>query len=254
MLTCPPSKLNKVPNNYSIQIFSIFLESWRQTKGLKKIYWNGFFLIFVAAIVPTLFLLSLSLLLDGMYPSFHLIDFLMDIPHSIFYLISGISLSHIALQHIRGKSVHYEMALDLDKIWKSLVFFGFIVYLLLFMINLWLLYISTLSANSTVYGFQIIFECIFFTIITIYIFQLAIITMLLILDKNLTQMKSFAICFKAINKHCFKNISLGLFTWFLAIFFTILTLGIGLIWLQPMLSLTHAIQYQRIFNEGDSVI
>mgnify|MGYP003544812454 FL=1 len=67
-------------------------------------------------------------------------------------------------------------------------------------------------------------------------------------------MKSFAICLKAINKRSFKNISLGLFTWFLAIFFTILTLGIGLIWLQPMLSLTHAIQYQRIFNEDDSVI
>lgn len=102
---------------------------------------------------------------------------------------------------------------------ETFSFFGFIVYLLLFMINLWLLYISTLSANSTVYGFQIIFECIFFTIITIYIFQLSIMTMLLIVDKNLTQMKSFAICFKAINKHCFKNISLGLFTWFLAIFF-----------------------------------
>ena len=59
--------------------------------------------------------------------------------------------------------------------------------------------------------------------------------MLLILDKNLTQIESFTICFKAINKHCFKNISLGLFTWLSAIFFTVLTLGIGLIWLQPML-------------------
>ena len=158
MLTCPPSKLNKFPNNYSIQIFSIFLESWRQTKGLKKIYWNGFFLIFVAAIVPIYFFLSLSLLLDGMYPTFYLKDFLMDIPHSLFYLTSGISLSHIALQHIRDKNVHYKMALDLDKIWKPLIFFGFIVCLLTFMINLWLIYISTLSANRTAYGFQIIFD------------------------------------------------------------------------------------------------
>lgn len=254
MFTCSSSKLNKIPNNYSIPIFSIFLESWRRTKGLKKIYWNGFFLIFVAGIVPIYFFLSLSLLLDGMYPTFHLKDFLMDIPHSLFYLTSGISLSHIALQHIRDKNVHYKMALDLDKIWKPLIFFGFIVCLLTFMINLWLIYISTLSANRTAYGFQIIFECILFTLIAIYIFQLAIMTMLLILDKNLTPIESFSICFKAINKHFFNNISLGLFTWLSAIFFTVLTLGIGLIWLQPMLSLTYAIQYRRIFYEDDSVI
>ena len=70
MFTCSSSKLNKIPNDYSIPIFCNFFGKWRRTKGLKKIYWNGVFLIFVAGIVPIYFFLSLSLLLDGMYPTF----------------------------------------------------------------------------------------------------------------------------------------------------------------------------------------
>ena len=70
MFTCSSSKLNKIPNDYSIPIFAIFLENRRRTKGLKKIYWNGVFLIFVAGIVPIYFFLSFKLTIRRYVPYF----------------------------------------------------------------------------------------------------------------------------------------------------------------------------------------
>lgn len=258
MLAYSSSKLNKIPNNYSIPIFLIFLETWRRTKGLKKAFWSAFFLILLAMILPSAFISLLNIILSKMYPAVHLENVLIDCLRVFFFLVADVGGSFLALQHAREHSISFEMALDVYKVWKILVFFGILICLMKFILNVItdysLVYISTLNLNLSLFRFAKYFEILLIACITIYVFQLIVMAMLLVLDKNVPIINSLIISFKSINKHCFKNISLGLFTGLSAILFTILTLGIGLIWLQPMLSLTHAIQYRRIFNEHDSVI
>ncbi|HEY2566939.1 MAG TPA: hypothetical protein VGH95_04455 [Candidatus Aquirickettsiella sp.] len=245
-------KLTNVLSDYSIPIFKIFIESYRQTKGIKKIFWSATFLIFIAVVVPITVLTCLSYLLDSLYPALHLKNIFYDIYHYFFYVVCEVSLSLIALQYIRGIAAGYEMALDIGKVWKPLVFFGLIPYFLSLIFDFYFKYISTFNFNGTVYGFEITVGFILFLIlliiISIYIVQLIIMTMLLVLDRNLKVIESLILSFKSINKHFFKNVSLGLFTWTMTIFLIVVTFGIGLIWLKPMMATTNAIQYQRIFR------
>lgn len=253
MFSISSHKLSKFPSDYSIPIFKIFLESFRKTKGFKKVWWNATFLLIVAILIPYFIFVSLSLLLDAMYPIFHFKDILMGMFFSFFCMASEVSLSLIALQYIQGCTVRYEMALDLDKVWKPLIFFGFIICFLSLCFNLWFIRMTIPNFNVNLSIYEIISVLILFSYITIYSFQLAIMTILLIVDKKFNFFKSIALSFKSINKHCFKNISLGLFTWLATLVLTIVTLGIGLIWLKPIQTITYAIQYRRIFYEEDSV-
>ena len=244
-------RLIKVPNDYSIPIFKIFIESYRRTKGMKKAFWISYLLILLAMILPAAFIAFLNIILNTMYP-LHLRVNLNGFFRIFFYLVVDVGLSFLALQHIRNHFVKFKMGLEVYEVWKPLAFFGLIPYFLSLIYSFYCKYISTFNFNGTLYDFEIIVEFILLLIVLIiismYIFQLIIMTMLLVLDRDLKVMESFILCFKSINKHFLKKIGLGLFTGISCIFLTIVTLGIGLIWLKPMIVTTNAIQYQHIFG------
>lgn len=248
---------SKAPCDYSISILKIFLDSCRQTKGIKKVFWHGYLLIIIDMFFVLGVLGILNLVFNLMYPAAHFKKVFIDIASLSFYLNAYISLSFVALQHIRGLPIRCEMALRLGKVKKYLILSGIMLWLLGFIgvtiTDHWSMYILTLNLNVILYQFAIIFEVMLLVFIAIYILQVATITILLVLDKSVPPLKSFKLSFKSINKHCFKNIILGLFTWITTIFLALATFGIGLIWLKPILTITNAIQYQNLSCEEPTV-
>ena len=203
-------------------------------------------------ILPAAFISLLNIILSTMYPAAHLKSILNDLLRVFFYLVVDIGESFLALQHIREHPISFEMTLDVYKVWKFLAFYGILICLMVFVwtviMDYWLMYISTLKLNLILLRFEKYFRILLLACIIIYVLQLIVIAMLLVLDKNVPIIKSLIISFKSINKHCFKNICLGLFTSLSSIFLTIVTFGIGIIWLKPLIVLTNAIQYQLMFT------
>lgn len=260
--------------DYRIPIKAIFLESWYRVKGMKKSFWIGF-LYFVLTMAAACLLLGLVLALYDVniltMATTHNTFTFYNLKLALKFLVVGIievlrflftaSLAYLALNHLRRFPTHASMVFSFRQAWRPLVSVG----LLLYLFNSLLLsgthslmhspfvqqQVSSLGMSLGIINW---IELVIFLLFFFFYFYLSIVvfmSVLLILDKKIAWKGSLVLAFQSVNQHCFKNISLIILTGFVFGLLTLMTLGVGLIWLLPMTSLVTAIQYNQIFCEGN---
>ena len=258
--------------DYHIPIMSIFREAWHCVKGMKKAFWGGFALLFLTlfivcvllslvvalyvflAIYPHNIISSLESAQLGADPFYNLLNFVLVGILEILRLLLTASLAYLALNQLRHKSIQVEMVFEFRKAWRPLALIGLLLYLfdsLVLSASNFLLYYYQLTPSAFYLGFGLRFVLfvLLYTYITVGVFM----AILLILDQKMPLKDSLNTAFKSINQHPVKNIGLILLTSLAFVVLTLVTFGIGLIWLLPMVSLITAIQYNQIFCEGHLV-
>ena len=206
------------------------------------------------AIYPHNIISSLESAQLGADPFYNLLNFILVGILEILRLLLTASLAYLALNQLRHQSIQVEMVFEFRKAWRPLVLIGLLLYLfdsVVLSASNFLLYYYQLTPQIFYLGFGLRFVLfvLLYTYITIGVFM----AILLILDQKMPLKESLSVAFKSINQHLVKNIALILLTSFAFVVLTLLTLGIGLIWLLPMVSLVTAIQYSQIFCEGSLV-
>lgn len=245
----PPDLVKATTGQYSIPIKAILSEAWHRVKGIKKSFWGGFALLFVSLTgICFLFFLFKAETTGKIF--FEVLRWFMDA-----------SLVFLALRHLQHQVIKATMVFEFRKAWKPLTLMA-IFYLIVFVV-IWLMLLFLVAAGFTLSKFYghasaIGFEfglgilCIPFLFLFTYVFMLMKMNMLLILDKKIPAKKSFCIAFKSINRHLFKNMALVWLAGLLFLGLNLVTLGIGVIWLLPFMSLVSAIQYRQIFCQEAS--
>lgn len=251
----PPNLVKATTGDYSIPIRAIFSEAWQRVKGIKKAFWGGFALLFLT-------LVGVYIIFQWVLAVFHLFRFydlgmVMQFIAGGFFevlrLLLSVSLVFLALQHLRNQAVNSTMVFEFRKSWKPLACIGVLFYLQNF---LWVSGAKSVLNHFYVQGLKQLYAIgtavlfIVFVFLFTYIALIITMSMLLILDKKISLKESFYIAFKSVNQHGFKNIALLFLASLLFLVFGVITLGVGLIWLLPFLSLLSAVQYQQIFCEG----
>ncbi|TLY47431.1 MAG: hypothetical protein E6K54_05910 [Gammaproteobacteria bacterium] len=257
---------------YRIPIKAIFLEAWYRVKGLKASYWLGF-LYFILVMAAACLVLGLVLALYDVFilplatahdvaALYHLklvLKFFVVAIVEVLRFLFTASLAYMALIHLRQQTIHANLVFSFQHALRPLL----IIALLLYLFNSVILSGSNLFLHSELLIHQIaylgsilgsIFLLLIFLIGFFLYFYLSILvymTVLLILDKKMAWKESLRLVFQSVNQHVFKNVSLIIVTSLVFGLLTLMTLGIGLIWLLPMTSLVTAIQYNKIFCEGN---
>lgn len=255
----PPSLVKATTGNYIISIRAIFSEAWHRIKGMKKSFWGGFSLLFLTLVgIYVLFQFFLAICSEfHFYQAEAIGQFIANGFFEVLRLLLSISLIFLALQHLRHQAINSTMVFEFRKAWKPLTIIAVAFYLL----NFVLVFGSKMMLNKfytqglqNTFSFVTAIQFIVFVFLFSYIAMLITMSILLILDKKLALKESFCIAFKSINQHLFKNIALVLLASFVFLGLGLVTLGIGLIWLLPFISLISAIQYQRIFCQDEPAL
>ncbi|WP_218813454.1 hypothetical protein [Rickettsiella endosymbiont of Dermanyssus gallinae] len=255
----PPNLVKATTGQYSIPIVAIYKEAWHRIKGMKKSFWGGFALLFLTLagiyVVFQFFVTVCSVL--QFYKVGAIGGFIAGGFFEVLRLLLSMSLVFLALQHLRHQAISSTMVFEFRKAWKPLTIIALSFYLLNFLLvtggKLILNKVNTPGLENT-FAFGMVIQFIVFVILFTYIAMLITMSMLLILDKKMSLKESFAVAFKSINQHVFKNIALLLLASLLFLGIGLVTLGIGLIWLLPFMSLISAIQYQQIFCQDESAL
>jgi len=254
----PQNLANAVAGQYELNIKAIFREAWQKVYGEKKSLWGAIALMllvtFGVILIENIFgyfakehgwMLAFSIL--------ELIGSLLQYALNIFF---GASLAFIAVNHIAGRPISAGMIFSFAGPWKKLLSIALISFL-----------VTTFSILiiSFIYGFSTVFfemskavDILFLIISIILLVAFVLVYMsfmigfylaaILVLEKKLMAWAAIKVAIRAIYKKFFKNILL-LFS--SVVFITVgltVTLGIGAIWLLPMLYNITAIQYREIFS------
>lgn len=267
----PPNFFKAASGDYRIPIKAIFLEAWYRVKGMKVSYWGGF-LYFILVMALACLVLGLVLALYDVFvlplATAHNAIALYDLKLGLKFIVVGIveilrflltaSLAFMALQHLRNEPIHASMVFSFRHAWRPLL----IIALLLYLFNSFIISSTNILLHSVLFKQQMVYlgsivGSIFLFVVFIigfflyfYFSILVFMTVLLILDQKMTSKQSLRLAFQSINQHFFKNITLIIVTSIVFGLLTLMSLGIGLIWLLPMTSLVTAIQYNQIFCEG----
>jgi hypothetical protein len=251
----PTNLVKATTGQYSIPIRAIFAEAWQRIKGMKKAFWGGFALLFLTLLgVYVVFQFILAI-----FHVFHFADlsrvgqFIAGGFFEVLRLLLSISLVFLALQHLRNQTVNSTMVFEFRKNWQPLALLGTLFYLLNFLlVSGGRLILNHFYTNDlqTPFAIGTGIQFVVFVFLFTYIALIITMTMLLILDKKMALKESFNVAFKSVNQHGFKNIALLILASLLFFILGVVTLGIGLIWLLPFLSMISAIQYEQIFCEG----
>lgn len=255
----PPNLVKATTGQYSISIRAIFSEAWHRIKGMKKSFWGGFGLLFLTLagiyVLFQFFLAVCSVL--QLYKAGAIGGFIAGGFFEVLRLLLGMSLIFLALQHLRHQSITATMVFEFRKAWKPLTIIAVSFYLLNFILvsgGKFILNKFNTPGLENAFALGMGIQFMVFIFLFTYISMLITMSMLLILDKKMSLKQSFVVAFKSINQHVFKNIALLLAASFLFVGIGLVTLGIGLIWLLPFMSLISAIQYQRIFCQEESAL
>jgi hypothetical protein len=234
-------------------VWAILAQAWASVTGIKKAFWGAFSLL-ILFIVGLHVLLGFLLVVCNIFQTSTLragCQFVLNGIIEIVHLFSDISLSFLALHHIRKQKIHATMVFEYCKDWRLFVCIGVAVYLL--SIGL-LLGTHAFFSQWAYVGLPNVLAEIFWVVFLIFIYNYIVLvvtmTMLVILDKPMRLKDSFKMVFVAINRHWFRNIVVVLLACLLFLLFGVMTVGIGFIWLLPFLSLVSACQYQQIFCSG----
>ena len=255
----PPNLVKATTGQYSIPILDIFSEAWHRIKGMKKSFWGGFALLFLTLagiyVLFQFFLAVCSVL--QLYKVEAIGGIIAGGFFEVLRLLMSMSLVFLALQHLRRQTINSTMVFEFRKAWKPLTIIAVSFYVLNFLLvsggKLLLNKFNTPGLENT-FALGMGIQFIVFVFLFTYIAMLITMSMLLILDKKMSLKESFAVAFKSINQHVFKNMALMLLASLLFIGLGLVTLGIGLVWLLPFISLISAIQYQRIFCQDESAL
>lgn len=255
-MSSSPQLEKKAIIDYTVPIRAILSEAWHCVKGMKKAFWGGFALLFLT-LLGLFVIFQALLLICAVFQLDHLSEvsqFFAGGFVTVFRLLLSISLIFLALQHVRGQPINSTMVFEFRKNWKPLTLIGVMLYLFNILIRIGsdLISAPVLYSNWKIIGaIGVLLGSIAFVFLLTYIMLLITMTMLLILDKKLMLKTSFNDAVTAIHRHWFKNIILLLFASLIFLIGSFITLGVGLIWLLPFITLISAIQYRQIFAESN---
>lgn len=260
-----------VSGNYRLPFKAIFLESWRRVSGMKLRFWGGlalFLLTMLVTFIILTFIVSLYVVLLMPHninvaptsvnvqltvsPVVRVLNFVVIGILEVLRLLLTTSLAYLALQHLRHHAISSNMVFAFRKAWQPLAIIGLALYLMnaiLLLGSSSLLHHHLLTPRVFYSGLSVRF--ILYALWYAYVTTVVFMAILLILDQQLTLKNSLGVAFKSINKHLFKNMGLILLANIGFVVLMVITLGIGLIWLIPMMALLTAIQYNQIFCQGN---
>lgn len=269
-----PNFSKAVNGDYRIPIKTIFLEAWYRVKGMKATFWIGF-LYFILVMALACMVLGLTLALYDVFVlplataqsafSFYNLKLglkfiVVGIVEILRFLLTA-SLAYLALNHLRREPIHANMVFSFRQAWRPLLLVGLLLYLfnsfIISSTNILLhneLFQQQMASLGSVFGSMLLLFIFLICLFLYFYFSIIVfMTVLLILDKKVSTKESLSLAFLSVNQHFFKNCFLIIITSIVFGFLTLITLGVGLIWLLPMTSLVTAIQYNQIFCEGNLV-
>lgn len=254
----PQNLANAVAGQYELNIKDIFREAWHKVHGEKKSLWGalGLMLLVTFGVILIENIFGYFAKEHDWMLAFSFLELVGSVVQYVLNAFFGASLVFLAVNHIAGKPINAGMIFAFTKPWKKLLSIALISFLVM---------ACSILVFSFLYGFSTVFFAmdratdIFFLIISMILlagfilvfvcFMIGIyMAMLLVLEKKLTAWLAMKIAIKAIYKRFFKNLLLVFSS---VVFITVsltITVGIGAIWVLPMLYNITAIQYRQIFG------
>jgi hypothetical protein len=180
---------------------------------------------------------------------------------SIMTWIFIVNTFYMMLRHISGEKIKGTMFFSMNNMfWPILVFISILSALSIAVLAFfefgpspWELIlqskISPTAKDFLIFGLYL--SIIPFVLLNIFLGIILYMTMLLMIDKKLSILQALKIAYLAISKKWLKNI---IITFLQALFYivgfllSLVSLGIGFIWLFPMMSILYAVWYKEIFG------
>lgn len=235
-----------------LNVKSIIKESWHKVHGFKATYWKAFFLMFISMLLLNILLALPTVIFawqgeSALASTTNLVE---DFFNKTISALFSISLIYIAINHIAERPINAKMIFVFRERFKELIlpaiFIAFLSFLILYLFE---------SVKPLFYSFDLRIDVI---LLIISIFSLLLIlgtvltafymSMLVVLDKKLNGWKAIKIVARIYAKNFFKLLGFSLIITLFSFSCLLLSLGIGLIWLFPMVSNIMAITYRQIFG------
>lgn len=248
-----PNLINSAAGKIDLNIKSIIKESWHKVRGLKATYWKAFFLVLISVVLFNILLIVPTMLLtwgggEATYTSIFL-SLEDSISITVSYLFYA-SLSYIAISHIAGRAINAKMIFIFCKYFKKLILPAVLIGVLSFTTFHLFTFVSPLFNNVGLFteSVLLVIDAIGLVMVLGILIPSLYFSMLVILDKKLNPWESIKIVTKIYAKNFFKLLGFGLFIALFTICSLLLSFGIGLIWVLPMLTNITAIFYRQVFG------
>ena len=247
-----PNLENATAGKIDLNVRSIIKESWHKVHGFKAAYWKAFFLMFVS-----IFVLNTLLVLPTMILAWHgenviasVTSLIEDFINKTISALFSISLIYMAINHVAERPIKAKMIFAFRHHFKELllpaIFIAFLSFLILYLFE---------SVKPLMHAVDLRIDII---LLIISIFSLLLIlgtvltafymSMLVVLDKKISGWKAIKLVARVYIKNFFKLLSFSLIITLFSFSCLLLSFGIGLIWLFPMVNNIMAISYRQIFG------
>lgn len=247
-----PNLENAVTGKYDWNIKEVFAEAWHKVSDLKGSFWGAvgwMFLVLFTFVILEVVIEGISGSLGFVLvaaASRNIFTFLFG----TFGLIFATTFIYMMICHIAGRPIRAKMIFDWRGMFNRMLIVAIITYLVQFafgfIVGMMTIHNQQVEAVHITLTFLATVLVLFLGYCYLWIiFRMA---MYLIIEKRLTVGLAIKVAFMAISRHIFKNIWLMLLTYLFFMVATVLTLGIGLIWLAPMKGNLQAIWYRQIFG------
>lgn len=253
MLTTIGNSLeNGVAGKYDLHIKPILQEAWQKTKGFKKKFWGALGFVVLVFLAISVIESAITTLLAMAAPSSHLDKNV----EAIFNIVNGFVLAPlyaglflIGIRWVTGQTIRASLVFrgwQVPKLFWNLILTIFILDVLVFLIAfVFILGVLLFLSHALLLKILGGIICVIAVLFLIYLFVAYTLTQLLAIERELTAWRSFLISIRAITQHWFKVFAVCLVILLLSMV-GFLTLGIGLIWLLPMIFNIYGIIYRDI--------
>jgi hypothetical protein len=247
---------NAIAGNYTLSVKAIFREAWDKTNGVKGTFWLALIMIFLIGFCTEIifvFLIGFSEVFG-----YHLLAMSFAVADYIIPAITnGIlmtSLTYLMIRHISGRTIKSRMIFSFNNMFSKILISSIAVTFLGFVFFFGIILFIAMLLTNPLFNTNIIlalvrsFSCFILFMFVMYAFIVYTMMQLLIIEKKINIIPAFLISLRAITKHVCLNIAFYIVWVLSAIIGTLLTLGIGIIWIYPAMINAIAIWYREIFG------
>jgi len=260
-----PNLANAVAGQYELNFKKIFKESWQKVKGAKKSFWGAIGFIFLACLACLISFTIIHITSEFIGTKLGLITDAKAFTNSVmpvfgfaFNVITAVfstTIIYMMVKHIEGSRIQAKMVFSANNVFKKLIYSALLTTLIKTIFSTGIMWAGfhpdLLFLQSSIISNEIAIKLIGFSLAILlmcYSALIIVMSLLLLVEKKLAIGTALVISTKAIMRKPFSNLWLGAFMNLFLLIGTLVTLGIGLIWLLPMSTNIYAIWYRQIFG------
>ena len=253
-----------IEGQYQLSFGAMVTEGWQKVYGCKKHFFAALGWSILASLCMALVLSGFEFL-AYYFDSLILVQSVLiasDIGNALLQGILVTGLFYLMLRHINGEQIKGRMVFSMNHMFLSVLILCIDILLIIILFCVLIDYLPSLSDaekfNPAVFDLIIMAEYLFFLVMIplfMYFSTVGRMIAFLIVDKKLTTSNACKIAIKAVNQKWIKNILIQIYLivlWVLLLIPIIVTLGVALIWMYPLMINIQVIWYKQMFNTTQS--